>query len=82
MDSVFGGANADTIRGGAGDDDLYDAETGDVDSADGQGGNDRIDVRDGDILDSAIGGTGTDTCSIDRTDRGRDSHSVCEYVWW
>jgi hypothetical protein len=80
VDSVFGGSDDDAIRGGADGDDLYDAETGDADNADGQGGNDTVDVRDNDILDAAVGGTGTDVCYINRSTSGRDSTSTCESV--
>jgi hypothetical protein len=66
----------ETVFGRGGDDTLLLNECGDTDNepdpsdsdadvANGQGGNDRIRVDDGDIYDTARGGQGTDRCTGD-----------------
>jgi hypothetical protein len=81
-DDVYGGQGDDGLSGDAGSDRLYDREgpaTGapyDVDVGEGKGGNDTIDLRDGDDYDLAKGGAGTDTCQVDRASE-RDG--TCEY---
>jgi Ca2+-binding RTX toxin-like protein len=64
-DAVYGGQGDDGLSGDAGNDNIYDLEgpnTGapsDVDLGEGKGGDDRIEVRDGDLYDLAVGGAGT-----------------------
>jgi Ca2+-binding RTX toxin-like protein len=64
-DRFNGGDEADTFLGGLGDDTL-DPGTG-SDTANGQDGNDTLKLRDG-IGDLAVGGTGTDSATVDSLD--------------
>jgi len=65
-DLIFGGRSNDSIRGGPGNDLVVD-RTG-LDLLQGDGGNDRLDARDGARGDRLIGGPGADNCIADRTD--------------
>jgi Ca2+-binding RTX toxin-like protein len=73
-DDVYGGTGNDDLGGGDGDDEMFDEQTDDFDSADGNQDEDLIDFRDGDDQDSADGGPQQDTC---RTNTG-DFESNCE----
>jgi Ca2+-binding RTX toxin-like protein len=64
-DRFNGGDEADTFLGGLGDDTL-DPGVG-SDTANGQDGNDTLKLRDG-VGDLAIGGTGTDSATVDSLD--------------
>ena len=64
-DSFNGGDEADTFFGGLGNDTLEPGAGSDT--ADGQGGDDTIKIRDG-IGDLAVGGTGTDSATVDSLD--------------
>jgi hypothetical protein len=64
---------ADNLFRGGGNDQFFDAETGDVDFASGQDGNDTINLEDGDGDDDASGGPGNDSCPVDP----KDSTSPC-----
>jgi hypothetical protein len=67
--TIAGGDGNDSLTGGAGADVLTDKTgTGDADVLVGKGGGDALSTRDGDGRDRAIGGPGSDTCSVDRTD--------------
>jgi len=68
MDGSFGNDNlssangADTIRGGPGDDEIYDDDLLGDDTIDGGDGDDLIFLGDGD--DDVVGGAGTDTVTM------------------
>jgi Ca2+-binding RTX toxin-like protein len=64
-DRFNGGDEADTFFGGLGNDTLEPGAGSDT--ADGQGGDDTIKIRDG-IGDLAVGGTGTDSATVDSLD--------------
>jgi subtilisin-like proprotein convertase family protein len=67
-ETVFARGGADRLRLNlCGDTENEPAETtdSDIDVANGQAGNDRIRVDDGDIYDTARGGVGTDRCTGD-----------------
>lgn len=67
--TITGGDGNDSLTGGAGADVLTDKTgTGDADVLVGKGGADALSTRDGDGRDRAIGGPGSDTCAVDRTD--------------
>ena len=70
------GSVRDVIRAGGGDDQV-DASLAvkDRDGVHGDGGDDFLNVADGDFRDSAIGGPGFDTCAVD-TDFSTDSGNV------
>ena len=56
---------------------LANKYTADTDVVSGGGGNDRINVADGDTLDTANGGTGRDLCIVDaRREAGTSCASV------
>lgn len=86
-DSLYGGRGNDTIAGSFGDDllagnrgsdELWDTNGNDVDHAQGGPGNDRINVDDGDRLDTVSCGQGrNDTVTADPGDTVARS---CEHV--
>ncbi len=67
-DQVYGGAGNDDLDGQNGDDVVSDVEGGDTDTTAGGSGNDDIDVQDGAGGDTANGGLGSDTCTVDTGD--------------
>ena len=74
-DDIYGGEGDDDMYGGSGADELRDAQARrDVDRAFGQGGNDFIDVADGDRSDLVNCGTGDrDRAIYDRGDEVKDN---------
>ena len=84
----------DTIKALPGDDSINAAEfaksetpggDGDRDRAHGNDGDDYINVRDGDGMDIAWGGEGTDYCDVDLAtepgvEEGGDKYFSCEFI--
>ncbi len=70
-DTIYGGPGNDTLDGGNGNDTLTDTDG--ADSLSGSNGNDAIVTQDGVGGDTANGGLGSDSCTVD----GSDSTSGC-----
>ena len=73
-DQIFGHNGDDRINANVFSLNETPGDSGDIDVVHGNSGEDFIDVRDGDNLDTADGGPDTDVCEADRG----DDVSACE----
>jgi hypothetical protein len=75
------GSSRDVIRANRGDDSVdADRASRDADRVLGEGGDDVLDVGDGDLRDNVSGGRGFDTCIVD-TGGGIDGLASCEQAF-